>query len=153
MGNITLDDINSAYALHEKWQRQYYADAQQVKDFKTALEIIKAHKIIEGEIAGKNETEREARARDLLAKEYDELDETRKVAGSERRWADEYYKEAVILRSKLAAAQDEIARLRGMIASFDEYTNTDPFRVCCYSLPGEEHKPNCPFYNWQKGGE
>ena len=74
MGNITLDDINSAYALHEKWQRQYYADAQQVKDFKTALEIIKAHKIIEGEIVGKNEAEREARARDLLAKEYDELE-------------------------------------------------------------------------------
>ena len=74
MGNITLEEINFAYALHEKWQRQYYADAQQVKDFKTALEIIKAHKIIEGEIVGKNEAEREARARDLLAKEYDELE-------------------------------------------------------------------------------
>lgn len=74
MANISTEIINDAFQLAEKWQRQYYTDAQQVKDFKTALEIIKAYKILEGEIVGKNETEREAKARDLLAKEYDELE-------------------------------------------------------------------------------
>ena len=74
MGTIELENINHAYEQAEKWQRQYYADVQRVKDFKTALETIKAHKIIEGEISGKNEAEREAKARDLLTKEYDNLE-------------------------------------------------------------------------------
>ena len=103
MGNITLEEINLAYALHEKWQRQYYADAQQVKDFKTALETIKAHKIIEGEIVGKNETEREARAGDLLSKEYDEL---------ERAERDEWSSKLEVLVSGLDLARiDKVIRL------------------------------------------
>jgi hypothetical protein len=62
--------INAAYAGLQQARTALWHAAEQALQARLALEKERAARLMTGEIAGKNEAEREARARELLTSLY-----------------------------------------------------------------------------------
>ena len=115
-------------------------------------EVSRLHKTIDEAVAEWNDpTTKDALRAELAAKdaEIDRLqtwlDEAQSACKGLGQTADNF-------GARLNAARAEVERLRGIIRGAENIQQEwarQSIRVCCDSRPGDEHEPDCPFYQWE----
>lgn len=107
--DVTAELVRARYAALKCARRDAFTKAEVAAQCKAAYEELRAAKIIDGTITGKNEMEREASARSLLADECAAYLDTARNA----RWAEHYLNLALVgvEEIRLLVRLEEAARL------------------------------------------
>ena len=109
--HVTRDMIRVAYGALASARQEAFDMAQAVIDRKEELEFERSRALLAGEIQGKNEAERDARARELLAKEIGALRKAGRAADIAKYQLDQATAE--VERVRLLVRLDEMEAFAG----------------------------------------